>query len=142
MLIELVLQRLAALLDDRPDRAAQRNGKDVQHDGLRLAGVDARHGAVGRHVIALSGDGALWRVTLEPGYVYADGQAPGRSSAQVLLDDSLQGPNGLAFWCVSDNLRKGAATNAVQIAELLVQGRAGESRGQLQSANRKMQIAK
>jgi aspartate-semialdehyde dehydrogenase len=32
----------------------------------------------------------------------------------------LSNPNGLAFWCVSDNLRKGAATNAVQIAELLV----------------------
>lgn len=31
--------------------------------------------------------------------------------------------NGLAFWCVSDNLRKGAATNAVQIAELLLSGR-------------------
>ena len=29
-------------------------------------------------------------------------------------------PNGLAFWCVSDNLRKGAALNAVQIAEELV----------------------
>ncbi len=29
-------------------------------------------------------------------------------------------PRGIAFWCVSDNLRKGAATNAVQIAELLV----------------------
>jgi aspartate-semialdehyde dehydrogenase len=28
--------------------------------------------------------------------------------------------NGLALWVVSDNLRKGAATNAVQIAELLV----------------------
>lgn len=28
-------------------------------------------------------------------------------------------PCGLSFWCVSDNLRKGAATNAVQIAELL-----------------------
>ncbi len=28
--------------------------------------------------------------------------------------------NGLAFWCVSDNLRKGAALNAVQIAEELV----------------------
>ncbi|WP_424813264.1 aspartate-semialdehyde dehydrogenase [Roseococcus sp. YIM B11640] len=28
-------------------------------------------------------------------------------------------PNGLAFWCVSDNLRKGAALNAVQIAEEL-----------------------
>lgn len=31
----------------------------------------------------------------------------------------LSNPNGLTFWCVSDNLRKGAATNAVQIAELL-----------------------
>jgi aspartate-semialdehyde dehydrogenase len=29
--------------------------------------------------------------------------------------------NGLAFWCVSDNLRKGAALNAIQIAELMVQ---------------------
>lgn len=28
--------------------------------------------------------------------------------------------NGLNFWCVSDNLRKGAALNAVQIAEALV----------------------
>ncbi len=28
--------------------------------------------------------------------------------------------NGLAFWCVSDNLRKGAALNAVQIAECLI----------------------
>jgi aspartate-semialdehyde dehydrogenase len=27
-------------------------------------------------------------------------------------------PHGLAFWCVADNLRKGAALNAVQIAEL------------------------
>ncbi|APZ91768.1 aspartate-semialdehyde dehydrogenase [Fuerstiella marisgermanici] len=34
----------------------------------------------------------------------------------------LSNPNGLAFWCVSDNLRKGAATNAVQIAELLARG--------------------
>ncbi|MEQ8700474.1 MAG: aspartate-semialdehyde dehydrogenase, partial [Bauldia litoralis] len=28
--------------------------------------------------------------------------------------------NGLMMWVVSDNLRKGAATNAVQIAELLI----------------------
>lgn len=28
--------------------------------------------------------------------------------------------NGLSFWCVSDNLRKGAALNTIQIAELLV----------------------
>jgi len=29
-------------------------------------------------------------------------------------------PHGLSFWCVSDNLRKGAALNAVQIAESLI----------------------
>jgi aspartate-semialdehyde dehydrogenase len=28
--------------------------------------------------------------------------------------------NGLSFWCVSDNLRKGAALNAVQIAEVMI----------------------
>jgi len=28
--------------------------------------------------------------------------------------------NGLCLWCVSDNLRKGAALNAIQIAEVLV----------------------
>lgn len=35
----------------------------------------------------------------------------------------LSHPRGLSFWCVSDNLRKGAATNAVQIAELLARHR-------------------
>ncbi|TXN30777.1 aspartate-semialdehyde dehydrogenase, partial [Methylobacterium sp. WL19] len=28
--------------------------------------------------------------------------------------------NGLSFWCVADNLRKGAALNTVQIAEMLI----------------------
>jgi aspartate-semialdehyde dehydrogenase len=28
--------------------------------------------------------------------------------------------NGLTLWCVSDNLRKGAALNAIQIAECLI----------------------
>jgi aspartate-semialdehyde dehydrogenase len=36
------------------------------------------------------------------------------------IREDISSPNGLTFWCVSDNLRKGAATNAVQIAELLV----------------------
>jgi aspartate-semialdehyde dehydrogenase len=33
------------------------------------------------------------------------------------IRQDLHRPNTLLFWCVSDNLRKGAATNAVQIAE-------------------------
>lgn len=33
--------------------------------------------------------------------------------------------NGLAFWCVSDNLRKGAALNAIQIGETLINNNFG-----------------
>ncbi len=52
---------------------------------------------------------------------------------RIREDDSCAA--GIALWCVSDNLRKGAATNAVQIAERLAadpallagQGRAGSA---------------
>ena len=33
----------------------------------------------------------------------------------------LTDPNGLCLWCCGDQIRKGAATNAVQIAELLIE---------------------
>lgn len=38
--------------------------------------------------------------------------------SRVRTDSTVD--NGLSFWCVSDNLRKGAALNTVQIAEVLV----------------------
>ena len=38
--------------------------------------------------------------------------------SRVRRDPTVE--NGLAFWCVSDNLRKGAALNAVQIAETMI----------------------
>lgn len=38
--------------------------------------------------------------------------------SRVRTDPTVE--HGLAFWCVSDNLRKGAALNAVQIAEELI----------------------
>ncbi|MEM8937013.1 MAG: aspartate-semialdehyde dehydrogenase [Pseudomonadota bacterium] len=38
--------------------------------------------------------------------------------SRVRVDPTVD--NGIALWCVSDNLRKGAALNAVQIAELLL----------------------
>lgn len=37
------------------------------------------------------------------------------------IREDISASNSLAFWCVSDNLRKGAATNAVQIAEWIQQ---------------------
>jgi aspartate-semialdehyde dehydrogenase len=65
-----------------------------------------------------------------PGIVLLDGQgevplalkAAGRDEVfvgRVRRDPSV--PHGLNLWVVADNLRKGAATNAVQIAEVLVQ---------------------
>jgi len=75
----------------------------------------------------------LWAAT--PGLVVLDNLDNKSYPMPVLCDkrhetfigrvrEDLSSPNGLAFWCVSDNLRKGAATNAVQIAELLVGARA------------------
>ena len=50
-------------------------------------------------------------------------EAAGRDEifvGRVRTDPSIPDGRGLAFWVVSDNLRKGAATNAVELAEVLV----------------------
>jgi aspartate-semialdehyde dehydrogenase len=48
-------------------------------------------------------------------------EAAGRDDVLVgRIREDASHPRGLAMWVVSDNLRKGAATNAVQIAESLV----------------------
>ena len=47
--------------------------------------------------------------------------ADGRDEVFVgRIRQDLGNPNAILFWCVSDNLRKGAALNAVQIAETLI----------------------
>ncbi len=66
-----------------------------------------------------------------PGVVLLDRREPGgyATPADVVGEDGVyisrlrRDPtvkHGLSFWCVSDNLRKGAALNAVQIAETLI----------------------
>ena len=63
---------------------------------------------------------------------------------RVRQDPSIADGRGLALWVVSDNLRKGAATNAVEIAELLVERdwirpeaeRRPSDRGQVESGRR------
>jgi aspartate-semialdehyde dehydrogenase len=39
---------------------------------------------------------------------------------RIRQDESVDGGRGLALFVVGDNLRKGAALNAVQIAELVL----------------------
>ena len=55
----------------------------------------------------------------DEGYVTPD-EAAGEDDvfvSRIRKDPTVK--NGIAFWCVGDNLRKGAALNTVQIAELL-----------------------
>jgi aspartate-semialdehyde dehydrogenase len=57
----------------------------------------------------------------EPGGYVTPHEAAGEDAtfiSRIREDATVE--NGLSFWCVADNLRKGAALNAVQIAELLV----------------------
>ena len=51
-------------------------------------------------------------------------EAAGRDEifvGRVRRDVSIDDDRGIAFWVVSDNLRKGAATNAVELAEILLE---------------------
>jgi aspartate-semialdehyde dehydrogenase len=54
---------------------------------------------------------------------------------RVRQDPSIPDNKGLAFWVVSDNLRKGAASNAVEIAEVLV------ARGWVRKASERAAVA-
>ncbi|SHM17012.1 aspartate semialdehyde dehydrogenase [Paracoccus solventivorans] len=56
----------------------------------------------------------------EPGGYVTPVEAAGEDAtyvSRIRQDPTVE--NGLNLWCVSDNLRKGAALNAVQVAELL-----------------------
>lgn len=55
------------------------------------------------------------------GYPTAVTEASGRDATYVgRIREDISHPNGLDLWVVSDNVRKGAALNSVQIAEILI----------------------
>lgn len=55
------------------------------------------------------------------GYPTPVGHAAGKDPVFVgRIREDVSHPNGLDMWVVSDNIRKGAALNAVQIAEILI----------------------
>ncbi|PID92398.1 MAG: aspartate-semialdehyde dehydrogenase [Bacteroidetes bacterium] len=67
--------------------------------------------------ISLEDDPAAMRYPMPLGSVGKDKIYVGR------LRKDLSNTKGLAFWCVGDQIRKGAALNAVQIAEYLIEKR-------------------
>jgi len=57
----------------------------------------------------------------EPGGYITPHEAAGEDATYISrIRDDPTIDNGINFWCVSDNLRKGAALNAVQIAEVVI----------------------
>ena len=57
----------------------------------------------------------------EPGGYVTPYEAAGEDATYISrIRDDATIENGLSMWIVSDNLRKGAALNAIQIAECLV----------------------
>ena len=57
----------------------------------------------------------------EPGGYITPHEAAGEDATYISrLRDDPTVENAINFWCVSDNLRKGAALNAIQIAEVIV----------------------
>ena len=70
--------------------------------------------------ILRSAPGVLVIDKREPGGYITPHESAGEDAVFISrLRDDPTVDNGIAFWCVSDNLRKGAALNAVQIAEAL-----------------------
>lgn len=56
------------------------------------------------------------------GYPTPAGHASGKDEVFVgRIREDISHPRGLDLWIVSDNIRKGAALNAVQVAELLIE---------------------
>ena len=80
----------------------------------------------------LSADGARELLSKAPGVVVLDERIPGGYPTPVTesagrdavyvgrIREDISHPRGLDLWVVSDNLRKGAALNSIQIAEYLV----------------------
>jgi aspartate-semialdehyde dehydrogenase len=84
-------------------------------DGAPVVSVEAAREALGAAAGIVMMDDPASKVYPMPGLLAGtDGTYIGR----LRRDASV--PNGLAFWCVADQIRKGAALNAVQIAELLI----------------------
>lgn len=78
----------------------------------------------------LSADDARALLSESPGIIVVDRREPGGYITPIecvgeyatyvsRIREDATVENGLAMWVVSDNLRKGAALNAIQIAEIL-----------------------
>lgn len=116
--------------------------RKIMHSDVRVSATCVRVPVLRAH------SESVWVETERPVSVAEAREAFARAEGVVLMDDpagkvypmplpltgkdpvyvgrirqDLSTENGLTFWCVSDQIRKGAALNAVQILESLLAGR-------------------
>ena len=135
----LPLRRLARrrriVRDRRGAEAPQREPQDPRHPGSRVSGTCVRVPVFTGHSLSLNVEferplsvaRALELLDDAPGVVVSDIPNPLEAAGQdpsyvgrIRQDDGVADGRGLALFVSNDNLRKGAALNAIQIAELLV----------------------
>ena len=115
--------------------------RKIMHSDVEVSATCVRVPALRAH------SEAIWIETEKPISVEQAREALSKAEGVVVVDDpskkeypmplfvashdpvfvgrirkDVSNPNGLAFWCVGDQIKKGAALNAVQIAEYLVKG--------------------
>ena len=113
--------------------------RKIMHSDVKVSAMCVRVPVMRAH------SEAIWVETERPLSVEEAREAFAKADGVVLMDDpanraypmpldiagkdpvfvgrirkDLSNPNGLAFWAVSDQIKKGAALNAVQIAEYLI----------------------
>lgn len=92
------------------------------HSESLLVETEKKLSAAEARELLAAAPGVIVQDDLGSGVYPTPRQATGSDAVFVgRIREDLSSPNGLTMWCVSDNLRKGAATNAVQIAEVLAQ---------------------
>ena len=133
-------------IDVFQDNGYTKEEMKMYHETKKIMHTDCLTSATCVRVPSLrSHSEAIWLETEQPVSVEAARKAIAEGEGLVLMDDpankeypmplflagkdpvyvgrvrqDLTNPNGLTIWLVSDQIRKGAALNAVQIAEYLI----------------------
>ncbi|SPF68010.1 aspartate-semialdehyde dehydrogenase/N-acetyl-gamma-glutamyl-phosphate reductase [Propionibacterium ruminifibrarum] len=127
-----------SLETDEEQKLRNESRKILHIPELAVAGTCVRIPTFTSHGLAVNAEfsgevsveGALEILADAPGVQIKDVPTPRDGAGidpslvgRIRMDQSVPGPHGLAMFVTADNLRKGAALNAIQIAELVVAGR-------------------